>query len=215
MTTSWRWALGIVLVSLTSTWAAGPEYKLADATVVTPSDAPHIVQIAASELRGYIYRLTETWTASAAEAPKGKPAIVLRTGPGGKLPTSGPDPLQNFALYVEDGRQIVHGASGRSTLWAAYQLIESWGVGFYLGGDAVPPARRDLKVPLVEHTGVPVFTVRGNLPWFNFLNSPTTWNPQDYKTFFAQMAKQKANIINFHAYDHEPFCGYDITDTTV
>lgn len=186
---------------------------LADVVVVTAPDAPPIVKLAASEVRGYIYRLTGVWPASATEPLKGNPAIVFRTGPSDKLPIGGPDPSQNFALYIEDHmHQVVHGASGRATLWAAYHLIESWGVGFYLGGDAIPPADRNRELRRVEYAGVPVFKIRGNLPWFNFLNSPTTWNPQDYKTFFAQMAKQKANIINFHAYDHEPFCGYDIKD---
>ena len=130
------------------------------------------------------------------------------------MPADGPDPAQNFALYVEDGRQVVHGASDYATLWAAYELIESWGVGFYLGSDALPKADPEMKAETVEVARKPVLAIRGNLPWFNFMNSPTTWNPQDYKTFFSQMAKQKANFIGFHAYDHEPFGGYDITVKT-
>ena len=78
-----------------------------------------------------------------------------------------------------------------------------------------PPVDSEKRVGLVEHTAAPALEIRGNLPWFNFLNSPTTWNPQDYMTFFERMSRQKANLIMFHAYDHEPFCGYDITDTKV
>ncbi len=192
--------------------AMAASYRLADVTIVADKNAPALARTTADELRGYVYRLTGTWPALTETAPADKPAIIVRTGPGAKVPGDGPDADQNYALFTERLAQIVHGASERSTLWAAYDLIETWGVGFYLGGDAVPPVDPERKVDFVEKIGVPVFKIRGNLPWFNFLNSPTTWNPQDYKTFFAQMAKQKANLIDFHAYDHEPFCGYDIHD---
>lgn len=203
-------SLAFVSVLVTAAWAA--PYRLRDVTIVVPDNAPGRAAIAAAELRGYVYRLTGVFPPVAANAPEGKLAIVLRTGAGDRVPTGGPDTGQNFVLYVEDGRQIVHGASDYSTLWAAYQLIESWGVGFYLGGDLLPKQEADRTVETVEGQFKPVLAIRGNLPWFNFQNSPTTWNPQDYKTFFAQMAKQKANLIGFHAYDHEPFGAYDITN---
>jgi hypothetical protein len=201
--------LGFALLS-----PARAEYPLGDVTVVVDDRAPETVKTAADEIRSYVYRLTGSWPALAATPPAGKPAILLRTGPGEPVPTSGNAPDQNFALYPENGHQVVHGASPPATLWAAYELIQTWGVGFYLGGDAIPPADPKRTADLVTRTRQPTLAVRGNLPWFNFMNSPTTWNPQDYKTFFAQMAKQKANLILFHAYDHEPFGAYDITRTS-
>jgi hypothetical protein len=195
------------------TWisANAASYRVAEVLVVVREDAPAMVKLAADEVRGYAYRLTGVYPPMAVEPAADRPAIVLRTGPGDRLPVGGPDPSQNFALYPEGATQIVHGASDSATLWAAYQLIESWGVGFYLGGDALPRLNAELMADTMEVACQPALAVRGNLPWFNFLNSPTTWNPQDYKTFFAQMAKQKANFVGFHAYDHEPFGAYDIT----
>lgn len=210
-----RYTASAIVIGLLAPWLPAAPYKLADTTIVVPKGAPPMVKLAGDELRTYIHLLSHTWVPTRDAAPADTPAIVLRSGPGDRLPAGGADPAQNFALYADGGRQIVHGASPRATLWAAYELIESWGVGFYLGGDALPPSDADTTADLVERTCSPVLKIRGNLPWFNFLNSPTTWNPQDYKTFFAQMAKQKANLINFHAYDHEPFCGYGITDTNV
>jgi len=194
-------------------------YKLSDVTIVVKKDAADLVKLAANEIRGYVYRLTGNWPPLVHQPPgdekMGKPYIVLRTGEEAPVSSEGIDPAQNFALYPIKNIQMVHGATDVATLWAAYHLIEGWGVGFYLGGDILPPAGADLKVEMADSKFSPVLAIRGNLPWFNFLNSPTTWNPQDYKTFFSQMAKQKANLINFHAYDHEPFCGYDITDQQV
>ncbi len=192
---------------------AGPAwaYRLANTTVVVHSDAPPLVRLAGEEICRYAYLLSSTLPQTAGTLTQGTVAIVLRTGPADAVPREGPDPSQNYALYIESNKQIVHGDSDISTLWAAYHLIQSWGVGFYLGGDALPPPDPNKDVEFVRATCSPALTIRGNLPWFNFLNSPTTWNPQDYKTFFSQMAKQRANFIGFHVYDHEPFCAYDVT----
>lgn len=204
-------SIGLLFFGSAAASAPGVSLRLAAVTVVVEKDASPMARLAASEIRGYVCRLTHTYPPLFAEAPAGRPAIIVRTGASDRLPTGGADPSQNFALYVDGGNQVVHGASDAATLWAAYDLIESWGVGFYLGGDALPKPDSNLSVALTETQRKPALAIRGNLPWFNFLNSPTTWNPQDYKTFFAQMAKQKANFIGFHAYDHEPFGAYDIT----
>lgn len=189
-------------------------YPLKTVSIVVPADADPMLRLAADELRQFAYRRTGVLPPVVNSAPATGPAIVLRTGPSEHVPTGGPGPLQNHALYVESGTpacQVVHGASPTATLWAAYSLIESWGFGFYLGETTEPVRDAEFPAPLANRTFVPALAVRGNLPWFNFLNSPTTWNPQDYRFFFQQMARQKANFIGFHAYDHEPFGGYDIT----
>jgi hypothetical protein len=204
--------LPVAVICVTGTPIRAASYRLSDVTVVAPADGTAMTSIAADEIRGYVYRLTRVYPTAAMAPAAGKPSIILRTGPGDRLPEGGADASQNFALYGEGANQVVHGASGCATLWAAYHLIESWGVGFYLGGDSLPKPDAKMRAAIVEAQCRPALAIRGNLPWFNFLNSPTTWNPQDYKTFFAQMAKQKANFIGFHAYDHEPFGAYDITN---
>ncbi len=217
-----RWYL--VAVATASAMAAQPsekepsaradEYPLAGVSIVVPADAEGMVRLAADELRQFAYRRTGVLPPLVNLPPAAGPAIVLRTGSSERVPTDGPDARQNHALYVEDGSpacQVVHGASPAATLWAAYSLIESWGFGFYLGETTEPVRAAEFPAARVNRTFVPALAVRGNLPWFNFLNSATTWNPQDYRFFFQQMARQKANFIGFHAYDHEPFGGYDIT----
>jgi hypothetical protein len=111
------------------TWisANAASYRVAEVLVVVREDAPAMVKLAADEVRGYAYRLTGVYPPMAVEPAADRPAIVLRTGPGDRLPVGGPDPSQNFALYPEGATQIVHGASDSATFWAAYQLIESWG----------------------------------------------------------------------------------------
>lgn len=211
-----RAARVIALLSLAhATEAAGPHYSPGAVAIVKPAQSDGLVDLAATELQRYAYLRTGSLPKIGPEPVADRPAILLRTGPSDRLPPGGPDPSQNHAIYIESEsplRIVVHGASAVSTLWAAYSLIESWGFGFYLGGDTVPPRDPKFKARAFEASYEPVLAIRGSLPWLNFLNSPTTWNPQDYKTFFERMARQKANLVMFHVYDHEPFCAYAIEE---
>ncbi len=178
-------------------------------TVVVLEGGGDLERLAAEELRRYVHLLTGTLPPLACEIPPGQAAIVVRTGPGPGLPADGPDSSQCFALRVvraDPPVQELRGASGVATLWAAYTLIESWGVGFYLGGDALPPVDPRRPFRTAERQERPAFAVRGSLPWYNFLDGPSAWNLQDYLTFFEQLSKQKANFVGLHAYDYEPFC---------
>ena len=95
-------------------------------------------------------------------------------------------------------------------LYGVYGLLEQLGFGFYLGGDTFPPRGTPLVIPAdLDQVCRPVFGIRGSLPWYNFLDSPTTWDLEDYKFFFQQMAKQRFNFVGFHTYDSEPFVPYE------
>src|SRR5262245_22076025 len=89
--------------------AAGPAYpyRLAETTVVVPSDASLLVRLAGDEIRRYVYLLTSTLPKTASKAPQQAAAIVLRTGQNAAVPQQGPDPSQNYTLCVESNQQIV------------------------------------------------------------------------------------------------------------
>ncbi|MFB3784769.1 MAG: hypothetical protein ACE15F_00225 [bacterium] len=44
------------------------------------------------------------------------------------------------------------------------------------------------------------FSIRGTLPWHNFLSGPTAWNFEDYQAYLDWMAKRNLNFIGFHCY---------------
>ncbi|MFQ5807304.1 MAG: hypothetical protein ACE5I3_12725, partial [Phycisphaerae bacterium] len=207
--------LSALLSAANAVAVAAPEYSPGNAVIVRPAHADHLVDLATTELQRYAYLRTGTLPEIRSGPLPHRPAILLRTGPSDRLPSGGPDPAQNHVIYVESAsplRIVAHGASPVSTLWAAYSLIESWGFGFYLGGDTAPPRDPAFTARTFEAVYEPALAIRGSLPWLNFLNSPTTWNPQDYKTFFERISRQKANLVMFHVYDHEPFCAYAIDD---
>jgi hypothetical protein len=115
-----------------------------------------------------------------------------------------------LVTVAERGRPIVllAGGSPVAVQWAVYAFLEHLGCGFFLGGDALPPRQPDAPLPDLDVRARPVFAVRGTLPWYNFLNSPTVWNLDDYRRFFDQLAKQRANFVGFHSYDYEPWAAY-------
>ena len=109
-----------------------------------------------------------------------------------------------------DGHSLVilAGTSPIGALYSAYTFLEQMGIGFYLGGDTFSGHDLPLDVPPLDLSQRPVLAVRGSLPWYNFLNSPTTWDLEDFQYFFDQMAKMKNNFVGFHTYDGEPFAPY-------
>jgi hypothetical protein len=98
-------------------------------------------------------------------------------------------------LYANANAGLVNGI---------YGLLRELGFEFNLGSEVVPASLPDIlpNSPVIKK---PVFTVRGVLPWYNFFNSPTAWNPADHRAFVDQLIRSGANFITFHSYDNEPF----------
>jgi hypothetical protein len=94
--------------------------------------------------------------------------------------------------------------TSRGVVNAVYGLLFELGYRFYLGSESVPGV---LPTRLHADTVVrsPRFKVRGVLPWYNFFNSPTTWDPVDHRAVVDQLIRSGANFIGFHTYDSEPF----------
>lgn len=119
---------------------------------------------------------------------------------------------QGFVLKtVRSGSKttvVAAGATPQATTYAVYALAEQYGAGFYLGGDALPRETKPFYVPDLDVISKPAIQVRGVLPWYNFFNSPTAWNIEDYRFFIDQLAKSRNNFLGFHSYDYEPFCAY-------
>jgi len=196
------------------------------------SSAAHAIDIAGAPIRVGL-RATPVEVTAARELQRyerlicGRQAPVVTRAPRGGGPAVAvgtPESLPDVAAYVpatlsEQG-YVIRVAPEKQTLvlaartpigvqYAVYSLLEHLGVGFYLGGDALPERRESLVVEdTLRIEAEPALRIRGSLPWYNFLNSPTTWNLEDHRYFFDQMAKMKMNFVGFHSYDSEPFCAY-------
>lgn len=177
-------------------------------------------RLATIDLQRYITQVTgKKPTVISAVAWRKKPgeAVILGSPTGNSL-------LKNLALpkkqmgdqgyYLANeklkGRQVViaAGLTSEGATNAIYGLLRELGFGFYLGSEAIPasfPTRLKTS-PVVRK---PVFSVRGVLPWYNFFNSPTTWDPEDHRALVDQLIRMGANFVGFHTYDHEPFAAYE------
>ncbi len=91
-------------------------------------------------------------------------------------------------------------------MYGAYTFLEKLGIGFYLGGDAFPGSNVPLQVAEMDEFWNPALPIRGCVIWINFLDGPMTWDLEDYKYFFDQMVKMKANLVSFPEY------GYGLTN---
>ena len=68
------------------------------------------------------------------------------------------------------------GATAEGAVNAIYGLLHQLGYGFYLGSEALPQSLPD-GLDGARTVPTPQLRVRGVLPWYNFFNSPTTWDP--------------------------------------
>jgi hypothetical protein len=202
--------------------------SLASAAIVVGDRAADLERLAAKELQRYLYRMSGsvlplTGESAWKQEPK-RPMILLGTPQSNAVLAAvtagaGIDASQSalgdqgFVVKTLDVQQrpvaAIAAATPVGVLYGAYTLLEQMGVGFYLGGDALPGHDLPLELPAsLEVRQKPVFAVRGSLPWYNFLNSPTTWDLDDFKYFFDQISKMKQNFVGFHTYDSEPLAPY-------
>ena len=87
-------------------------------------------------------------------------------------------------------------------IYGAYTFLEKLGMGFYLGGDVYPGTNVPLQVAEMDEFWSPALPIRGCVIWYNFLDGPVAWDLEDYKYFFDQMMKMKANLVSFPEYGH-------------
>lgn len=201
-----------------------PSRCLADGQILLETDALPLERPAARELQRYLWLLTGRWVPIISEfpptselagpllalGPRAVLAAAARAGQHVDLAALGPQGILLRTSQLDGSCPLVllSGGSSVATQWAVYAFLEQLGCGFYLGGDALPAQQPHLVVPALDQQRQPVFTTRGTLPWYNFLNSPTAWNLDDYCRFFDQLTKQRANFVGFHSYDYEPWAAY-------
>lgn len=208
---------GIVLMLLAAAPAAEPAATPWAALVVGRQTEPE--RLATIDLQRYLAEVTGVVpellsAADLAAAPR--PAVVLGTPRGNALVAAqGLDAAQLGEQGYLLGERLVAGqrlvlaagAEPEGAVNAIYGLLWELGYAFRLGSEDVPerlPA--GLGADLVRR---PALAVRGVLPWYNFLNSPTSWDPVDHRALVDALVRQGANFVGFHSYDNEPFAAYE------
>ncbi len=186
--------------------------------IVIGGKASPLEHYAAAELQRYLYELSGTLLEIKSQAAGGqRSAFVIgqvQTNPlirqlvgAGRLKVSAKDPgPQGYVLkkLTDDGRQMlaIAGSDPVGCLYGVYGLLEDYyGVGFYLGGDVLPPKHAPLRVANVDQRELPAVAIRGFLPWTNFPQSATVYSWEDWKFILDQMAKMRMNFLHIHNYN--------------
>lgn len=180
-------------------------------TIVVSDKATQQEQLAAKEIRKYIYlrtnELVNIVTVKENDLIKGDAILVGEAGSawikktGYLLPELTQDAFILKTLSNPSGKQLlVCGGSPVGTLYAAYHLAEQLGVGFFLEGDVIPDQKIPFVLPQLDIVQSPLFDRRGIQPFHDFPEGPDWWNPEDYKAIFAQLPKLKMNFFGLHTY---------------
>lgn len=201
---------------------AAKKLDFSGASIWIASNASNFERQAAVELRTFLYSISQK-TLPIRELKNGRPdrgpAIIVGTVKN--LPELKADfseqaaqlakgTSETFVLHVAPNKAgttaLVMANEPIGTLYGVYTLLEKLGLGFYLGGDVYPGFNLPLTIPETDEFWSPALPIRGCVIWYNFLNGPMTWDLEDYKFFFDQMVKMKANLVSFPEY------GYGLTN---
>jgi len=104
---------------------------------------------------------------------------------------------------------VVAGGSPRATLWAVYELVESWGVRYLLHKDVVPK-QSQFKLPHIIKAIDPNFTIRQWRVVNDFACGPESWGIEHYMPVIDQLAKLKINRIYAFIWPYHPFVHYEV-----
>jgi hypothetical protein len=168
----------------------------APAVVVGRPNAPFAEQLAAREVRRYVYLRTGELLPITTKAPAGGDLICIGIDKGLGLQT------HELRSVTKGGRTILHitGGSDIAALYGAYRYAETLAVRFYVHGDVIPDQRVPFALPEINETHEPLFEHRGIQPFHDFTEGPDWWSIDDYKTYISQLAKMRMNWIGFHCY---------------
>jgi len=180
-------------------------------TIVISDQASQLEQLAAKEIRKYIFLRTDELlnivTVKERDLIKGDAILVGEAGSarmkktGHNFPVMGKDAFILKTISNPSGKQLlVCGGGPLGTLYAAYHLAEQLGIGFFLDGDVIPDQKILFVLPDLDIVQSPLFERRGIQPFHDFPEGPDWWNLEDYKAIFAQLPKLKMNFFGLHTY---------------
>jgi len=211
--------LSILLISISCHTSEADVLNVADnVTIVCPSGVMAAENLAAKEIRRYLYLRTgnlvpivqsknklPSKTSLIVIGQKNRPAVKTLIAKNTELASSvnsleHQQYLIKTITFGDHQAVLITGGDPIGTLYAAYRFAEHFGVRFYMHGDTIPDKRITLKIPDLDENGKPLFNLRGIQPFHDFPEGPDWWNTDDYKAIIAQLPKMRMNFIGLHTY---------------
>ncbi len=178
--------------------------------IVLAPDASSTEELAAKEVRRYIYQRTGVLSdiVHAAEKPEDRTAIII-AAEGSPFCVEQDFAPQSYSISTTIDNYLTTTICGDTigVLYGAFAYAESLGVRFYLYGDIFPEELL-VHLPEVNCSGSPLFRLRGIHPFHDFPEGPDWWDVDNYKAVLAQLPKLKMNFFALHTYpEDQPFEG--------
>ncbi|MGC2162688.1 MAG: hypothetical protein WA634_12310 [Silvibacterium sp.] len=109
---------------------------------------------------------------------------------------------QDYEISATGDGAILKASNEQALLYAVFDFLERQGLVFGIDGTTVPIDRKPFLLPTAAQpwTASPRFGVRGLLPWPDFLNCISVYNPEDYRAYFASMLRMRFNMFGMHVY---------------
>ena len=172
--------------------------------IVCAKDASFFEELAAREVRRYVYVRTGKLLPVVESLPDHGDAIVVADGKR-RLDSRRHGTLASQEYLLEtvvngDRRTVYIVGGGVGVLYGAYRFAEHLGMRFYMHGDVAPDKRVPLNLPELDERGAPLFNLRGIQPFHDFPEGPDWWNPEDYLAIVAQLPKLRMNFFGLHTY---------------
>ncbi len=112
-------------------------------------------------------------------------------------------------------------ASPQAALYAVFDFLQRQEVFFGLDGEIYPlelPSTLSIPVSGSPWRAQPRFNVRGLVPWPDFLNCITVFNPEDHRAYLEAMLRMRFNMFGVHVYSGpdqwaEPFLSFEYGGT--
>ncbi|MDQ1255495.1 MAG: hypothetical protein QG656_86, partial [Candidatus Hydrogenedentes bacterium] len=199
------WMMAVFIVGLGWQGSAAA-VDMVKPVIVSPADASWMEQLAAREVRRYLYVRTGIFLSISDTLPDRANAVVVARSDRPFARAMGPVEKggQKYAITTHEGsgRRLVYivGGGDLGTLYGAYRFAELLDVRFYLHGDVVPDERMGLVLPKVNVQEAPLFSLRGIQPFHDFPEGPDWWNTDDYMAIIAQLPKMRMNFFGLHTY---------------
>ena len=135
-------------------------------------------------------------------------ALAQEAGLGDDLAWAGREGYAVASLQRPGGPLLLVAANTpQGALYGSLRVATLAGARFYLSREAVSPgpvpsafADPDEPWPEFRIAERPRFSLRGALPWFNFLSGPTAWDREDWAVYVDNLARSRANAVAFHVY---------------
>ena len=184
--------------------------------VASPAKASPAQRLAVEELASCLGRIyPQTRFITAGKPPASGKAILVGSDAfvRSMIPDADVSQPESYAVRsVRRGNQqfgVIAGADTRGAVYGIYALLEKLGCGFYLSGDALPPARTEpFSFDGWALSSAPLVRDRIVFNWHNFLSGCSTWNLPEWNTWTAQSLKQGYNGIMVHAYGNNPMVSF-------